>query len=294
MRRSVVEFIQTLSPSDLLAVMTPLSPASELSFTRNHASIISAINAFQGRKFRYEPKNLFEQQYSQQSTETVENLRNQVVIGALRGLFTRLGSVRESRKAVVFVSEGFTVLLPPQLRSQNAELQGSLPNGVGPLAGENNPREDTARAFALGDLNLRMRDVFNDANRNNVSVYSLDPRGLATNEFGIDENVGPQQDRVNLQMTTDTLRTLSENTDGRAIVSRNDLARGLQQVVQRLELLLPDWLHVERADRRQVSRDQGEREAAWRRRAQIAAASGPLPPMTSSARPGQPIRRHRR
>lgn len=232
-RQSLIDFIQKqLRPTDMLAVMSPLSPASDLSFTRNHDSIISAINAFQGRKFRYEPRNQFERQYSQQSTETVENIRNQVVMGALRGVSARLGAVREGRKTLIYVSEGFTVLLPPQLRNQNAEFQGILPNGAASSAGENNAQEDTARAFAMGDLTLRLREVFDAANRSNVAVYSLDPRGLATNEFGIDENVGPQQDRAALRMTQDTLRMLSENTDGKAIVSRNDLARGLQQVVQ--------------------------------------------------------------
>ena len=34
-----------------------------------------------------------------------------------------------------------------------------------------------------------------------------------------------QTDRTYLNSTMDTLRTLSENTDGRAIVNRNDLSR---------------------------------------------------------------------
>ena len=232
-RQSLVDFIQKqLRPTDLLAVMYPLTPASDVSFTRDHESIISAINAFRGRKFRYEPKNLFEQQYSQQPTETVEDLRNQVVMGALRGVSTRLGAVREGRKTLIYVSEGFTVLLPPQLRRQNAELQGSTPSGLGAGAGENDPREETARLFAMSELTGRLKDVFDVANRNNVSVYSLDPRGLAPFEFGIEENVGPRQDLAALQLTTDTLRMLSDNTDGRAIVNRNDLAAGLRQVVQ--------------------------------------------------------------
>lgn len=232
-KAQLTEFIQTqLRPTDMLAVMTPLAPASELSFTRNHGQVIAAINAFEGRKFRYQPRNQFEQQYAQQPTEVVEMLRNQVVMGALQGLSARLGSVREGRKTVVFVSEGFTVTLPPQMRSQNAEIFGGLPNGVAPGAGENNPREDTARAFAMGDLTQRLRDVYDAANRNNVAIYSLDPRGLAAVEFAIDENVGPQQDRAALRATQDSLRMLAENTDGRAIVNRNDLATGLRQVVQ--------------------------------------------------------------
>src|SRR3712207_8106946 len=47
----------------------------------------------------------FEQQYAQYPTEVVENIRNQVVMTALRGLVTRLGSLREGRKAIIFVSE---------------------------------------------------------------------------------------------------------------------------------------------------------------------------------------------
>ena len=232
-KKPLLDFIETqVRPNDLLAVMGPLTPVSELRFTRNKAAIESAINAFEGRKFRYQPRNQFEEQYSRMSTEQVENLRNSIVMGALRGLSVRLGSIREGRKNVVFVSEGFTALLPPQLRNSDAEAGSGLPNGVSSGAGENSRAEDTARAFATGDINLRLREVFTLANRNNTAFYALDPRGLATNEFGIEENVGPQQDRVNLQATQDTLRTLAEQTDGKAIVNRNDLSKGLQQVVQ--------------------------------------------------------------
>lgn len=233
-KRSLVEFVQTqLRPTDMVAVMYPLTPVSILEFTRNHDAVIRAINAFEGRKFRYEARNEFERQYERQPTEVVENVRNQISMSALRGLATRLGSVREGRKAVIYVSEGFTALLPPQMRRPDASVpQAGGLLGPGPGVGENNPREDTARVFAQGDIYLRMRDVYADFNRNNASIYALDPRGLATGEFGIDENVGPSQDRVNLQQTQDTLRVLADETDGRAIVNRNDMARGLQQLVR--------------------------------------------------------------
>jgi VWFA-related protein len=239
-KRSLIEFVQTqLRPTDMLAVMYPLTPVTALEFTRNQDSIISAINNFEGRKFRYQARNDFERQYERQPTEVVENMRNQVSMGALRGLATRLGSVREGRKAVIYVSEGFTALLPPQLRNSDASvpcmspLQPGCSQAIGsPSVGENSINEDRARAFATGDLMSRMREVYTEFNRNNASIYALDPRGLATGEFGIDENVGPGQDRVNLQMTQDTLRTLADETDGIAVVNRNDLARGLQQLVR--------------------------------------------------------------
>src|SRR5206468_12450858 len=43
---------------------------------------------------------------------------------------------------------------------------------------------------------------------------------------------GFERDQRSLQSTQDTLRVLASETDGRAIVNRNDLAKGLEQVVR--------------------------------------------------------------
>ena len=233
-RAPLIRFVQEqLRPNDVVGVMYPLTPVDGITFTRNHASIVSAIERFEGRKFNYEPRNLFEEQYAHRPTEVVEMVRNQVVMGALRGLMTRLGGLREGRKAIIYVSEGLTALLPPQLRNRNAQLGPfGNPAARNPLAGENDPREETAAFFATADLLHQLREVFTAANRNNASIYSVDPRGTATGEFDIDENIGPGQDRRSLLLTQDTLRTLAEETDGRAIVNRNDLLPGLAQIVR--------------------------------------------------------------
>ena len=154
---------------------------------------------------------------------------------ALRGLATRLGGLREGRKAIIYVSEGLTVMLPPQMRNSDASLGGLDPRNPArgnPMAGENNPREETAAWFAQSDLYSQLRDVFTAANRNNAAIYTLDPRGLAPFEYGIDEAVGPNQDRRALQMTQDTLRSIADETDAKAIVNQNDLAPGLAQIVR--------------------------------------------------------------
>jgi VWFA-related protein len=234
-KEPLTRFVQTyIRPNDVVGIMYPLTPLDGITFTRNPATIISAIERFEGRKFDYRPRNMFEEQYARAPSEVVEQIRNQVVMTALRGLSTRLGGLREGRKAIIYVSEGLTALLPPQLRVADASL-GPLGNPVGrasPMTGENSQREETASFFAQSDLYSQMRDVFTAANRNNAAIYSLDPRGLAPFEFGIDEAVGPNQDRRALQMTQDTLRSLADETDGRAIVNRNDLLPGLAQIVR--------------------------------------------------------------
>ena len=234
-REPLTRFIETaLRPTDMVAVMYPLTPVEGIRFTRDHASIVRTIQRFEGRKFRYEPRNQFEEQYVIAPTETVERIRNQVVMSALEGAAVRLGSLREGRSSLLFVSEGFTVMLPPQLRSDNALVAVPCAGGLGISCNStaDDLTEVRARARAESDLYLRMRDVYTAANRNNMAVYSVDPRGLATGEFEMAENVAPDQDRELLRLGQNTLRALSEETDGRAIVNRNDLADGLAQVVR--------------------------------------------------------------
>ena len=237
-RAPLTRFIQTqLRPNDLVAVMYPLTPVSDLTFTRNHQAVLTAIERFEGRKFDYTPLNQFEQNYVRYPTETVERIRNDVVMGALRGLSVRLGSLREGRKSVVFVSEGFTALLPPQMRRQDASQPGNPIESALAAGGQDSTREITAEWFGQTDVYSRLREVYDAANRNNTSIYSLDPRGLAPFEYGFDDLPGGPPpsfatDSRALRMTQDTLRSLSEETDGRAIVNRNSLEQGLAQVVR--------------------------------------------------------------
>src|SRR5262249_24894118 len=72
------------------------------------------------------------------------------------------------------------------------------------------------------------------ANKNNVAIYAVDPRGLPVFEFDINDGggVGIQTDATYLRSTMDTLRVLAENTDGRAIVNRNDIAAGMKQITR--------------------------------------------------------------
>jgi VWFA-related protein len=236
-REPLTRFVQTqVQPADLVTVMYPLTPVTDLDFTRDHAGLMAALQRFEGRKFDYTPRNQFEQNYARYPTETVERIRNEVVMGALKGLAVRLGSLREGRKSIIFVSEGFTAMLPPQMRRADASQPGNPIEAALAAGGQDSPMQMTAEWFGQADLFSRLREVYEAANRNNASIYSVDPRGLAPFEYGFDDLPGGPPpsfatDRRALQMTQDTLRTLSEETDGRAIVNRNNLAAGMAQII---------------------------------------------------------------
>jgi VWFA-related protein len=232
-RKPISDFISTnLGPRDLVAVMYPLTPLDGVTLTRDHQSIIRTLERFEGRKFNYEPRNSIEERYALYPAETVERIRRQVTLSALEGLSVKLGALREGRKAIVLISEGFTSVLPPQLRDPVASMPGmGNPNRRNPNAGAGNLNEDRADFLGQVDIQQEMRDVFNAANRSNTAIYAVDPRGLATGEFDINENVGLTRSSDSLRQTQDTLRVLAEETDGRAIVNRNDLARAMKQIV---------------------------------------------------------------
>ena len=104
--------------------MYPLTPVSDVRLTRNHESVIRVIEKFEGRKFDYRPRNEFEEQYSMYPVEVVERMRNQVSLSAIKAIAVRLGGLREGRKAIVLVSEGYSNYVPPQLRDPNRRDAG--------------------------------------------------------------------------------------------------------------------------------------------------------------------------
>ena len=172
--------------------------------------------------------------------DQIELIRRQVTFMAIRGICTKMGALREGRKSLILMSEGFNATLPPQMRSNIAGgITGGGANGAmppdatrDPFAGDNNMMEDRAQFSQSLDLQRELQDVWDACNRTNTAIYSVDPRGLAVGGFDITANISMRTSQQYLQVSQDTLRELSENTDGRAIVNRNDLLTGMKQIVR--------------------------------------------------------------
>jgi VWFA-related protein len=233
-RQEIARFIETqLGPTDMIAIMYPLQPIASIRFTRNHDAIRRAIEQFEGRKFDYQPRNEYEQKLIYYPTEIVEKVRNQIALSAMESLVSHMGGLKEGRKTLVLVSEGYSNMLPPQMRNPNAAVPGlGNPAHNDPNAGRDDPNEFRAQMLSSFDMQEDLRQIYQAANRNNVSIYAVDPRGLATSEFNIAENINSQTDRTYLNSTMDTLRVMAEQTDGRAILNRNDLTLAMKQIVR--------------------------------------------------------------
>jgi VWFA-related protein len=193
MRDQIARFIATdLGPSDMVGLMYPLQLVSSVLLTRNHDAIQKGIEQFLGRKGEYEPPKGPAEETAWLGCQTnpacIEGIRDQVAYSALEGLIVHLGGFKEGRKTLILVTEGFRNI-----------LRGSF-----------------------GEVNLQ--ELYTEANRNNVSVYWVDPRGL-----GAMSGRGSLQD-ITLQQ--DALKALSLYTDGRAIINRNDLTMAMKDIVR--------------------------------------------------------------
>ncbi len=230
-RQPLQDFLQNqLAPADMVALMYPLTPVSDIRFSRNREALMGAIDKFEGRKFNYDPRNQFEEQYAYYPASVVERIRNQVTMSALKAACFQMGALREGRKSIIFVSEGFTSNLPTQMNDPVAAMPGmNNPYRRNPNAPQ---ATDMQQLMQKSDLNREMTEVFNACNRQNTSIYAVDPRGLAVFEYGINEGVNIQQDGAGLRDSLDSLHVLANNTDGRAIVNRNDLAAGMKQIMR--------------------------------------------------------------
>ena len=222
-RTSLVRFIRDdLSPNDLLAVMSPLTAIDAVRFTRDREAVVRTLERFQGRKYDHALKNEFEVPYSQCPPATIERVRRQVTLDALKSLVRRMGSLGESRKTILFFSEGFgpTPLIP-----------------AGPLVQpRGDPDAPVCRSLAGSDSPPQFRadlhDLAVEAARSNVVIVPFDPRGSGTTEFQIDEKMSSSQDAQALRDSRETLQVLADDTDGRLVLKPDDREQGLQRIIR--------------------------------------------------------------
>jgi len=184
----LLAFVRQLPATDLVAVYYPLDSVTDVHFARDREPVRKAIRAFVGRRGDYTPTRPVEEDHLRRPDQ-IDRIRRQITTFTLEGLATHLGGLKQGRKTIIFVSEGF-----PQ-----------------PVA----------------DL----QDVYQAANRANVAIYPLDPRGMTTDR-SVDRGPTPGEIMSMVMPEREGLRVLARETGGRTIVDRNDIRGALDQVVR--------------------------------------------------------------
>jgi VWFA-related protein len=277
-RRPLTDLLnKMLGPDDLIAVMTPEMSPLDMAFARKTTTIEGFLERYWpwGERDRANPVDPEDQKFGScypnvpagdrcadqngVAAELIDRRREVRTLGAIEDLVRHLRGVREERKAILSVSNGWLLFKPnPRLmRPLNCEgVPTQPPVEVDPRTGKlstkkQSPEEQLANnTCSIDRLNLAQvdddrlfRDIQDEANRANASFYTIDPRGLAAFDTPIVRQdvpgvlpppTPPSIDQAMLRGRIDSLRTLAETTDGMAIVNTNDLSGGMRRIVNDL------------------------------------------------------------
>jgi VWFA-related protein len=173
--------------------------------------------------------------------------RAHVAFSTINDLLTNLETVHNRRKALIYVSDGYDFnpfqdarlgLMDPNspfaqnefARSQN-QIQAQQ-NADGSSNSSTDPftqQQKQSETFADADLARELGEVTRQANRANVTMYTIDPRGLV-GMGDIDEQVDPSQWNEYVRKSQDSLRVIAEETGGVAVVNQNDFSKALKRI----------------------------------------------------------------
>jgi VWFA-related protein len=174
--------------------------------------------------------------------------RAHVAFSTINDLLQNLEQVHNRRKALVYVSDGYDFnpfqdarlgLMDPnspfaqnefsrnqnQIQQQANSDSGTSSNGPDPFT----QQQKQSETFADADLARELGEVTRQANRANVTMYTIDPRGLV-GMGDIDEQVDPQQWNEYIRKSQDSLRVIAEETGGIAVVNQNDFSKALKRI----------------------------------------------------------------
>ncbi len=252
-----------LGPDDLVGVMTPGMSAGDVVFARKTEVIASGLRSRwpwgqRGTIQEDERERMYETCYpprgggqiSRTAAQMIARKRERATLDALTELVYSLRDMREERKAIVTVSEGW-LLYRPDSTLTNLEsgpggteaIPGVDPISVGPDGRITTKNTRASSPYTKTDcdgdrMHLAMmddvqyfRDLTDEANRANASFYTVDPRGLPV----FDSSMGPGAPPVNvdaqlLRGRLDSLRALADTTDGIAVLNNNDLDTGMKRI----------------------------------------------------------------
>jgi VWFA-related protein len=158
--------------------------------------------------------------------------RAHVAFSTAYDLVKNLETVKNRRKALVFVSNGYDFNPFPDARAGTDRIYGSRGMGAGQSDDGEDPflrTQQQGQQFADADLARELSELTRAANRANVTMYTIDPRGLVGGP-DLDEKVDPVEYQDYVRKTQDSLRVIAEETGGLAVVNQNDFDKALKRI----------------------------------------------------------------
>jgi VWFA-related protein len=180
MRAELANFIRTMpGPTDVIALMDPWTPISDLKFTRDRDELTFAVGKLLGRRGIFTPARNGAEENQMRHARSIPQARAEVAMSALKSAMMHVGSLRQGRTSFIYVGSDFSM-------------------GT--------------------DSFMTARELINAANDANVAFYSIGPDGLQfrTNRAGILSDIASNTggDASNLNAPSIAFKRIVEQARG--------------------------------------------------------------------------------
>ena len=259
-RQPLINALNSLvGADDLIAVMTPDMSPRNMTFTRRTNNIEEILSSHWGKSDWLGTRDITEAEYEAcynipegkgLAERMIPRRREMLVLDALEGLVEHLRTLREERKAVITISDGWPLYGPdktlarPLVDSATGDPRSIPvpPLGRDPLTGRPGANDRSTVAvtndgigyvdrgkcevdrYMLSELNNEQRlvQIMRGANRANVSFYPVGPGGFTDTYRSLMS--GPAR----------ALGMMADITDGYATIQPAMLETGLRRIVDDL------------------------------------------------------------
>jgi VWFA-related protein len=227
---------ELIHEGDMFGIVStgPSSLSIELTYDRKRLD--QAINKITGSGLA--PKDILDVPEGAEGPPEVR-YRAHVAFSTANDIIAQLANVHNRRKAFIYVSNGYDFNpFQDTRKKQEAERYGtpqqsqdpSDTSGTGDGSDQSsNPFQKQGNQFAHADLVSDLSWLTRNANRANVTMYTIDPRGLVGMP-DLDEKVDMVEWQNYVRTSQDSLRTIAELTGGYAAINQNDFDKALKRI----------------------------------------------------------------
>jgi VWFA-related protein len=235
-RRIARQVIDRMGPGDLVAVIYTRDSRRSIDFTNDRVRLLANVEALASGTAYADPQTDNWSYFSSVST--------------LGQVSSYLARVPQRRKALIYVSTGVPVNY--ETVANFVPLSASRLTGMGEEAMAEELVQNLmefVESRPQDAYGVAMEDAFIRAQHGNVNIYSIDPAGLGGLQAFLERRSTIQQaDRITrapagttvrpnpldayqtARLSRDYLRTVAENSGGRAILETNDVDAGVAQI----------------------------------------------------------------
>lgn len=216
---------------DMFSVVSTGPSAVEVPLTYDRGALQAAIGKIKGSGL--ELQDLFARPEGALGPPEVRQ-RAHAAFSTTYRLLQDLDGVKQRRKALLLISNGYDFDPFPLGRQGKDQVFGGrygTPYDAerGELLLARPPGSLGPYKFGDADLAIELQGLAAAANRSNVTVYPIDPRGLAP-VVSAGQQVDQNELKSFLRKTQSSLRTLAEATGGVAVVNQNDFTAALKEI----------------------------------------------------------------